>query len=127
VSQSKSYRAYFTEFLPSIYGELLIEDLKDLTACFEILVKDADDPPWRLAIENGRLAYAGHEGPAPGCRFEVAIDTLLRIVSARETPQAAFFDMRIELTGDIELGLKLSTVLKPFFQRFPYRPEGETR
>jgi hypothetical protein len=35
--------------------------------------------------------------------------------------------MRIELTGDIELGLKLSTVLKPFFQRFPYRPEGETR
>lgn len=116
---SLDYRRYFTDFLPTLYGQLLIEDLRDLNACCEIVVKD-DPPAWRIAIESGRLVYAGHQGPEPSCAFHLDTETLLSVVGAAETPQQAFFDMRIELTGDIEMGLKLSTVLEPFFQRFPY-------
>lgn len=119
MSDVPDYREYFTRFLPTLFGQLLIEDLRDLTACLEIVV-DEDRPPWRIAIENGRLVYAGHDGPEPACSYHVDKQTLLNIVGARETPQEAFFDMRVELTGDLEMGLKLSTVLEPFFQRFPY-------
>lgn len=114
------YRRYFTEYLPTLYGQLLIADLRELNACCEIAVRE-DPPPWRIAIEHGRLVYAGHEGPEPACAFHLNVETLLKVVSAVETPQQAFFDMRIELTGDLEMGLKLSTVLEPFFHRFPYR------
>ena len=111
---------YFREFLPGIYGKLLIEDLRDLTECFEIEVSDGDEPPWRLALERGRLVYAGHGGPEPACRFRLDAPTLLEVVAARCTPAEAFFDKRIDLEGDMETGLKLSTVLEPFFERFPF-------
>ncbi len=44
----------------------------------------------------------------------------VEVVTARCTPAAAFFDTRIDLEGDMEMGLKLSTVLEPFFRRFSY-------
>jgi predicted lipid carrier protein YhbT len=114
------YHRYFSDFLPGILDKLLIEDLETLTSCFEIEVTDAGDPPWWLGIDAGRLTYVGHAGPEPVCRFSLDSDTLLEVVTARCTPAAAFFDTRIELTGDMEMGLKLSTVLEPFFDRFPY-------
>jgi hypothetical protein len=111
---------YFREFLPGILDKLLIEDLRTLTTCFEIKVTDASEPPWRLGIEEGCLTYVGHEGPEPACRFSLDSHTLVEVVTARCTPSAAFFDTRIDLEGDMEMGLKLSTVLEPFFRRFSY-------
>jgi predicted lipid carrier protein YhbT len=111
---------YFTEFLPTILGQLLIEDLRDLTSDFEILVTDAGSPPWRLAIEAGRLVRVSHDGPEPRCRFSLDAATLAEVVAAHRTPADAFFDKRIELDGDLEIGLQLSTVLEPFFRRFPF-------
>jgi predicted lipid carrier protein YhbT len=111
---------YFTEFLPTILGQLLIEDLRDLTSDFEIVVTDAGSPPWRLAIEAGRLVRVSHDGPEPRCRFSLDAATLAEVVAARRTPADAFFEKRIELDGDLEIGLQLSTVLEPFFRRFPF-------
>jgi hypothetical protein len=113
------HRRYFSEFLPGILGKLLIEDLTTLTTCFEIRVTDGSEPPWRLGIEEGCLTYVGHQGPEPVCRFSLDSDTFVAVVTARCTPSAAFFDTRIDLEGDMEMGLKLSTVLEPFFHRFP--------
>lgn len=121
MSNSTEYNRYFSEFLPTVYGERLIEDLKDLTACFEIAVRDSGETPWRVAVEEGCLVYVGHEGPEPTCRFETDAETLVKILSAEETPQEAFFDMRIDVTGDEQLGMILSAVIEPFFQRFPLR------
>ncbi len=118
--EEESHRPYFEEFLPGILGKLLIEDLESLSTCFEIAVTDAGEPPWRLAIERGRLVHVGHEGPEPACRFRLDRETLLEVVRGRCRPAEAFFDRRIEVEGDIETGLKLSTVLEPFFARFPY-------
>ena len=116
----RRYRDYFTNFLPGIVGQLLMEDLKSLSTCFEISVADQKDPPWVLVIEAGRLTGLQKSGQEPVCTFRVETDILLEIVTARLSPQKAFFNMDIHLDGDIEMGLRLSMVLEPFFQKFPY-------
>lgn len=115
-----SYHRYFTEFLPGIIGQLMMENLKDLSCQAEILVTDSGDAPWRLGIEQGRLMHVDQEGPDPECRYVLDIDTLIDIVTAQCSPQDAFFEMRIEIEGDIERGLELSAVLEIFFKTFPY-------
>lgn len=121
IASAKSWHEkYFEEFLPGIMNQLLLPELSTLTACFEIAITDVDTPAWRLAIEDGRLVYVGHEGEAPVCRYALDIDTLRKVVAAKETPQEAFFDLRIALEGDMEMGLKLSTVLEPFFARYAF-------
>ena len=124
MSHSNDYTRYFSEFLPTIYGEQLVEDLKDLNACFELAVRDADEAPWRIVVEKGCLVYAGHDGPEPGCRFDIDAETLVKILSAEESPQDAFFDMRIDVSGDEQLGMIVSAVIEPFFQRFPLRRQA---
>jgi len=111
---------YFQEFLPGIFGRLLIADIESLTTCFAIDVTDGQDPPWRVSVERGRLVRVGHHGDEPLCIFHLDGATLLEVVSARVPPAEAFFAMQIELDGDLELGLKLSTVLAPFFEGFPF-------
>lgn len=113
-------RRYFDSFLPGIRGQLLIADLESLTTCFFIDVSDAEGPPWRIAIEAGRLTHVGAEGPEPLCGFRLDTATLLEVVAAEMEPAEAFFAKRISLEGDMELGLKLSTVLAPFFAGFPF-------
>jgi predicted lipid carrier protein YhbT len=115
---------YFEAFLPTLFGKLLIPDLESLTTCFAIEVTDVDAPPWRIAIEAGRMVGVGHDEPEPLCTFQLDGATLLEVVAARVAPAEAFFAKRIELEGDMELGLKLSTVLAPFFEGFPFH-EGQ--
>lgn len=111
---------YFHDFLPTLMGQLLIADLESLTTCFAIDVSDRDEPAWRIAIEDGRLVHAASDGPEPLCCFRLATDTLLEVIAARVAPAEAFFAKQIELEGDMELGLKLSTVLAPFFAEFAF-------
>lgn len=114
---------YFEAFLPTLFGRLLIADLESLTTCFAIQVTDLDAPPWRIGIESGRLVFVRHDGPEALCTFSLDSDTLLEVVAARIAPAEAFFAKRIELEGDMELGLKLSTVLAPFFEGYPFHAD----
>jgi predicted lipid carrier protein YhbT len=115
---------YFEDFLPTLFGRLLIPDLESLTTCFAIEVTDLDGPPWRIGIEAGRLVSVGQEGPEPLCTFRLDGETLLEVASAQVLPAEAFFAKRIDLEGDMEHGLKLSTVLAPFFAGFPFHADG---
>jgi len=112
---------YFQEFLPGLFGRLLIADLESLSTRFAIEVTDLEAPAWRIGIEAGRIVSVGHDGPEPQCTFRLDGATLLEVVAARILPAEAFFAKRIELEGDMELGLKLSTVLAPFFEGFPFQ------
>jgi predicted lipid carrier protein YhbT len=116
---------YFTAFLPSILGRLMIENLRTLDAVFEIRLTDQPDAAWCMVVELGRLVFVGQDGPAPACRFALDTATLLDIVRGELAPQDAFFAMRVEIDDDVELGLKLSTVLECFFQRFPFQEGAE--
>lgn len=120
VSNHRNYRRYFVEFLPTIVGQLMLPDLKELSTQVEIVVTDSGDSPWLLIVEEGKLAYIGHEGPESPSRFILDIDTLLEVVSAQISPQDAFFAMRIEIEKDIERGLELSVILEAFFENFPF-------
>lgn len=117
-------KRYFGEFLPSLFGRLLIADLESLSTRFAIEVSDVDAPAWRIDIEAGRVVCVEHDGRPPLCTFRLDGATLLEVVAARILPAEAFFAKRIELEGDMELGLKLSTVLAPFFEGFPFHVEG---
>lgn len=121
MDSTKRCCAYFDVFLPGILNVLLLEELESLSTCFEIYVSNCGRPAWRLRIEQGRLCDVGHEGPAPVCRYTLDADALLDVASARSTPQEAFFSQRIELDGDMEMGMRLSTVLEPFFRRYPFQ------
>lgn len=114
------YEQYFHEFLPSILGRQLIEELKSLSCLIGIKVTDSDDPPWHLVVEEGCLKNVIHDGVEPSCFYVLNIATLLEVVRATCTPQEAFFETRINIEGDMEQGLVLSNVLAQFFERYPF-------
>lgn len=114
------YRQYFDEFLPSILGQCLMEDLRSLNCTIEIEVSDTDDKPWCLVIEEGCLTQVGPSSSPCNCRYVLDLSTLLDVVTAQCNPQEAFFDTRINIEGDMEEGLRLSIVLAEFFERFPF-------
>lgn len=113
---------YLTNHLQPLCGRRLLPGVGALSACFEVVLTDSDSAPWRIAIENGRLVSVAHDGPEPACRFDVDSRTMLDIVSGQEPPQVAFFENRVDISGDLETGLVLSTVLEPFFRLYPYDP-----
>jgi predicted lipid carrier protein YhbT len=117
------HQRYFTEYMPTIVGKQMIEDTDDFCGCVEIVASDIDELPWRFGIENGRLVYVGHEGPTPSCRFASDADTIVELITGRTSPTNAFMDMKIEVTGDLDMALQLSLLMEEFFQRFPYVPE----
>jgi predicted lipid carrier protein YhbT len=112
---------YFTEFLPRVVGRLMLEDLHTLDAVFGIRLTDQPGGAWSMVIERGRLMFVGQGGPAHSCTFALDTATLLSIVGGELAPQNAFFSMLVEIEDDVELGLKLSTVLECFFERFPFQ------
>lgn len=111
---------YFQHFLQSFVGKSLLKDVEGLSASLEVRIKDLDSAPWCLRIEEGRLVEVSQGGNLPVCAFTLDSQTLLEIVRAQCAPEAAFFDFRVEIEGDVETALKLSTVLMPFFENFPY-------
>lgn len=115
-----AYRDYFDSFLPRIVGQLLLPDLRNLSAHAEIVVTDSGDPSWHLQLCDGRLTEIAHKGTDADCRYVLDVATLLDVVRAKVTPQDAFFKMRIEIEGNIERGLELSVVLENFFKQYPY-------
>jgi putative sterol carrier protein len=78
---------------------------------------------WSLAIDRGRLEHIATNGTACQCTFSLRSDIFSAIVSGTLTPQRAFFEKKVDIQGDIETGLKLTTVLAAFFKKWPYGTE----
>jgi predicted lipid carrier protein YhbT len=114
-------RLYFTEFLPGLRGQLLIPGLRSLTCALGVSVHDVENGVWTLSIESGQLAAIERGADRAQCVFLLDSGTLLEIATGTLAPDRAFFDLRIEIEGDIALGLQLSTVLEPFFKQHPFR------
>lgn len=117
--REQACRAYFDRFLPALQGELLLPWLHTLTCTLGVRVVDLA-AAWVLVIRDGRLAAVQAGLGTPECAFCLDGDTLLAVAAGALAPDRAFFDLRIEIVGDMALGLQLSTVLAPFFQRYPY-------
>ena len=82
---------------------------------------------WVCHFRGGRVTDI-HTGSLSGAEvvYQMGVGTFAAVVSGRETPQAAFFGRRIEITGRIEMGLKLAALFGRFVRECPY-PETTTR
>ncbi|MBI3119863.1 MAG: SCP2 sterol-binding domain-containing protein [Candidatus Hydrogenedentes bacterium] len=118
---------YFSEFLPQWGGRLLLPELASLSCVFGIVIEDIESAAWVVEIERGRLVRVR---PVSGdlaleleaqATFVTDHETFLEVVSAKTAPSEAFFSTLIDIAGDMELGLSLSTVLEPFFRAYPFR------
>lgn len=114
-------RQYFSNFLPGLRGQLLIPGLRSLSCNLGVVLVDVEDGAWTLTVESGKLASIEAGTATAQCVFLLDSGTLLEIATGTLAPDRAFFDLRIEIEGDIALGLQLSTVLAPFFQQHPFR------
>ena len=115
-----SAREYFDVFLPGKLGRNLLPDLRRLTACFGIALREDTDIHWALDVQEGVLRTVSHNGMPTACRFTIDTPTLLEIVAGRLTPQRAFFSRQAEISGDVALGLKIAAVMAQFFRKFPF-------
>lgn len=111
---------YFEAFLPGLRGQLLIPGLHSLSCALGVALRESGEARWTLRIVSGVLSEVVARIEGADCVFHLDADTLLGIVSGNLRPDLAFFDMRVEIEGDIVLGLQLSTVLGPFFQTHPF-------
>ncbi len=117
---TEACQQYFEVFLPDLKGKLLVPGLRSLSCALGVAVNDMEHGCWTLSIVSGRLerVLAGVEEAESVFNLDRA--TLLEVVTGVLAPDTAFFDMRIEIEGDVALGLQLSTVLEPFFQQYPF-------
>jgi len=111
---------YFTHFLREKMHQQLLPNLKRLSATCRIVVEDLPAQTWSLRIDRGRLEHISTNGSGCQCTFLVRSDVFSAIVSGRLAPQRAFFEKKVDIEGDIETGLKLTTVLAAFFKKWPY-------
>lgn len=115
---------YFEVFLAERTHQHLLPDLKRLSARCFISIKDQPGLGWLLDLREGVLKSILRNGTGPECAFAVDSTTFLEIAAGRLPPQRAFFTGRVRITGNIELGLKVATVLGKFFVQFPFVAEA---
>lgn len=111
---------YFTRFLREKMHQQLLPNLKNLSATCRIVVEDLPAQSWSLDIDRGRLERISTNGIDYQCVFCLHSDVFSSIVCGKLTPQRAFFERKVDIQGDIETGLKLTTVLAAFFKKWPY-------
>jgi nucleoside-diphosphate-sugar epimerase/putative sterol carrier protein len=116
-------REYFEVFLAERINQDLLPDLKRLSARFSISMKDLPASHWCLDVQNGVLRSVSRDAAPSECAFTVDSATFLEIAAGRLPPQRAFFTGRIGISGNMELGLKVATVLAKFFLEHPFVPE----
>jgi thioester reductase-like protein len=63
---------------------------------------------------DGRLEVWRGMDPGAAVVYRTDVPTFDGLIRGRQTPQAAFFDGRIEIGGDVELALKLAVLIDQF-------------
>lgn len=112
---------YFERFLAGRMNQTLLPDLKHLTARFSIAMKDCPALSWTLDVQGGALKSITRRSHDAACSFTLDTRTFLQIASAELSPKQAFFKGRIKIAGNVELGLKVATVLTKFFTAYPFQ------
>lgn len=121
VDSVRHVRHYFESYLPRLEGKLLLKDFESLTCRFDVCLVEGCPIQYRLAITDGRLTAVGDAAGAAQVVYTLDSVTLLDVVTARTTPQDAFYEMRVDIGGEMEVGLELGAVFEEFFRFHPYQ------
>jgi thioester reductase-like protein len=90
----------------------------DLTVGID--VRGAGGGQWACKWVAGELVYVKRGLPEqPAVTYRTDPATFEAVVHGRQTPQEAFFEQRIALTGDVETGLKLAVLFGQFLAENP--------
>jgi thioester reductase-like protein len=111
---------YIERFFPEAAARSFIAGLPiDASLGFE--VRGPGGGEWVCRVQNGRVVDVARESvgtAAVAYRLDTA--TFAAVVAGRQSPQAAFFERRIEIGGRVESGLKLAALFARFVREFPY-------
>ena len=113
---------YFSEFLAARMNQLLLPDVRKLTATFRVVPRDRPEQHWAVDIRDGMVRSINANAHTYQCTFIVDRAAFGEIVAGRLNAQQAFFDRRIDIEGDVEVGLRLTVVLSAFFRKHPFGP-----
>jgi nucleoside-diphosphate-sugar epimerase len=115
---------YFERFLPKYAPLSTLPRLSNVTAEVGFRVSGSDGGQWRCRLVRGEVVAVQRAAcDDAAVVFESDGDTLAAIVDGKLSPQQAFFDRRIEIAGNIEMGLKLAMIFGQFIVEFPYAHE----
>ncbi|RTZ77037.1 MAG: hypothetical protein DSZ01_07365 [Gammaproteobacteria bacterium] len=108
-------RSLHSQVLSRLLNRVLQEPLKNDELWFlagRVLQVEVTDLAldYRLTLENGRLAAAS-PGRTPDVRFGGTAREFLALALNREDPDTLFFQRRLQLEGDTELGLEIKNFL----------------
>jgi predicted lipid carrier protein YhbT len=124
-AQVRPVEEYFEVFLARKLNQSLLPDLRRLSSRFAIVVRDSPEPHWALEVDQGVLTAISRNGMPTECQFTLGLPTFLELVSGRLAPQQAFFRREVEISGNVELGLRIAAILAQFFRKFPFVPTAE--
>jgi hypothetical protein len=119
VERTEPVAEYFDGFLAAKLGQHLLPDVRRLTARIAVAFHGTD-AHWSLHVEDGTLQAVSNNGMTTDCRYLLDVPTFLEIVGGRLNPQQAFFARRVEITGNVETGLRVAAVLGQFFRKHPF-------
>jgi hypothetical protein len=115
-------REYFGEFLPRLIREK--QDITigstDFTCMFRI--RGERGGTWLFAIESGKIKppVPCEEGEAP-CVIEMDNATLIQVITGKIQPAHAFFRGHIKVKGQMQMLVKLTTLLPIYFRKHTLR------
>jgi len=115
-----SVQSYFRVFLKEKMHQLLLPEVRSLTATFRIQFNENANQHWTMTVQKGKLEAVCENGQNSECQYFTDIPTFREIVAGQLSPQQAFFQQKVDIQGDIEVGLKVATVLAEFFHKYPY-------
>ena len=70
------------------------------------------DLSWLLSIKENKLIMAPtHSSPSEAVSFSATGDDLLLVAGRKEDPDTLFFQRRLKIEGDTELGLEVKNVI----------------
>jgi nucleoside-diphosphate-sugar epimerase/putative sterol carrier protein len=114
-------RTYLEEIFP---GQARTSRLGKAAGLDIVVALDISGPgggQWSCCWKDGELSRVRRgldERAEVTCRLDTA--TFDAVIRGEQAPQQAFFDQRIELEGDVEIGLKLAVLFEQFLRENPY-------
>ena len=116
-------REYFNEFLPRLIREK--DDIQvgktNFTCMFRI--KGEKGGTWLFTMENGKIRPVepcGEDVVVP-CTIEMDNATLMQVITGQVQPTHAFFRGHIKIRGQMQMLIKLTTLLPIYFRKHTLR------
>ena len=120
VDRTEPVAEYFDSFLAAKLGQHLLPDVRRLSARIAVAFPGTE-AHWSLHVEEGVLRTISDNGMQTDCRYLLDVPTFLEIVGGRLNPQQAFFSRRVEISGNVETGLRVAAVLGQLFRKHPFQ------